>query len=100
MKGETQVNEAYLRARWAERPGAGPTPQGDDSVALMRLMLHAQTAERQEATLSAYHQLSDADRKTLADEMARSGIVGQWYERGPAFKQVSCLWSITPSGPR
>ena len=67
---------------------AGPAPRGEDAIAVLRLVLQAQTPEKQDAILEAWRELSFADRSMLTDEMARSGIEGQIFDRGPAFKQV------------
>jgi len=92
IKSETTVMEEYLVRTWAEQSHLGAlgglAPRGEDAVALMRLSLQAQTPDKQEAVLHAWSELSFADRSMLTDEMARSGIEGQIFDRGPAFKQV------------
>ena len=89
VKSETAVMEEYLINTWSQQhPDAGLVPRGEDAVALMRLSLQAQTPDKQAAVLAAWSLLSFADRSMLSDEMARSGIENQIFDRGPGFKQV------------
>jgi len=83
-KTETEVMEDYLLTTWAERPGAGPAPHDDHAIAQMRLTLQSQTPDKQKALLKAYGQLPVGDQHLLANEMARTGIEGQTFSRGPA----------------
>ena len=92
VKTETQVMEEYLARTWEEAPSLhalGPAPSGDDGVALMRLALQAQTADKQLAILSAFRSLPEEDSKVLREEMARTGIDGQIFTRGPPFSASS-----------
>ena len=89
---ETEVFETYLSQRWRDlHTHLGDVPTGDDAIALMRLVVQAQNLAEQVAVVEAYRQLGEADRSTLARELALTGIVGQSYrasafaERGPAF---------------
>jgi len=75
---ETQVYQEYLRAQWIERPSLGTLPAGEDSVALMRLALQAQS--HADLVRSAFDGLPSEDRKVLVEEMARSGLPNQEYE--------------------
>ena len=81
-KTETQVFETYLEQIWgqvAETADLGPAPQGDDAIALMRLVVQAQMSDKQAALVAAFNQLMPEDRRVLCDEMARTGCVGQSY---------------------
>ena len=81
-KTETQVFETYLEQIWgqvAETADLGPAPQGDDAIALMRLVVQAQMSDKQAALVAAFSQLMPEDRRVLCDEMARTGCVGQSY---------------------
>ena len=81
--------EEYLARTWVEqRPGGGLAPRGEDAIALMRLSLQAQTPDKQREVIRAWSALTRSDKAVLVDEMSRSGIEGQIFERGPAFKQV------------
>ena len=81
---ETQVLEHYLRERWAElAPKLGAVPSGEDAVALMRLVVQVQNPDEQLAVADAYGRLSEADRSTLAREMAYTGFAGQTYTASP-----------------
>lgn len=75
---ETQVLQEYLRAQWTENPSLGPVPAGEESIALMRLALHAQN--RPELIRHAFDAVCLEDREVLVEEMARSGLPGQHYE--------------------
>lgn len=55
---------------------------------MMRLVLQAQTPEKQSAILEAWPRLAFVDRSILSEEMARTGIEKQVFDRGPAFKQM------------
>ena len=83
---ETKVMEEYLVRTWGELK-LGPVPSDVDGIALMRLALQAQTPDKQQAVLEAFGKLSDTDRETLRTEMARTGIYGQTFQRGPDFGQ-------------
>jgi len=94
-KTETQVFEDYMVTIWQQMVGRGiaigPVPEGDEAIALMRLIIQAQTPKQQEACLQGFAQAAAADRAVLAAEMALTGVPGQSYERGeprrggPAF---------------
>ena len=92
-QGETAVFEEYLVGRWEELrdelPHVGPAPSGAHAVALMRLVVQAQTTPLQRHLLASWDTLSPADRDTLGVEMARAGVVGQSFERTP----------VAPGGP-
>ena len=88
IKTETQVMEEYLCRTWAEAHPEKLVPRGEDSVAIMRLSLQAQTPDKQAAIVDAWSHLSFTDRTMLTDEMSRSGIEGQVFDRGPRFKEV------------
>ena len=79
---ETDVFEEYLHQRWEElRADLGELPTGDDTIALARLVVQAQSLREQLSVAAAYRsQLSTADRATLAMEMALTGIEGQRYK--------------------
>ena len=54
-KSETQVLEDYLEQQWRENEGElGPEPAGDGAIALMRLVVQAQIADKQKAMVSAF----------------------------------------------
>eukprot|EP00316_Scyphosphaera_apsteinii_P020115 CAMPEP_0119311246 /NCGR_PEP_ID=MMETSP1333-20130426/21991_1 /TAXON_ID=418940 /ORGANISM="Scyphosphaera apsteinii, Strain RCC1455" /LENGTH=638 /DNA_ID=CAMNT_0007315581 /DNA_START=165 /DNA_END=2081 /DNA_ORIENTATION=+ len=86
VKTETQVFEDYMVKIWTETAARGiaigPVPDGDHAVALMRLMIQCQTPKAQAAIVAGYSQASAADRAVLAEEMGRSGLPGQYYQRG------------------
>jgi len=90
-QSETQVWESYLRWRWqTHKPPLGPPPQGFGAVAKMRLVIMAQGNSK--LVLEAFGKLSEGDRRTLAEELARTGCSGQRCVadsvtdmRGPAF---------------
>jgi len=85
----TELFEDFLNLWWpAERLGAPPT--GEDAIALMRLVVQVQTPVEQSLLQSAFHDLDERQRETLAAEMALSGVAGQTYRAsvqrgGPAF---------------
>jgi len=91
VRSETEVMEEYLAATWSQRRDASgkalmpPEPRGDSAIAKMRLSLQAQTADKQEAVLAAFDALDQAEQRLLSEEMARSGIAGQRFNRGPEF---------------
>lgn len=88
---ETAVMEKYLVRRWAELLPEAPVPGGadDDGVARMRLVLQAQTPDKQAGVLEAFRALPREDHALLSDEMARSGIAEQAFARAPQFRQVA-----------
>ena len=87
---ETEVFETYLSQRWRDlHTHLGDVPTGDDAIALMRLVVQAQTTPLQRHLLASWDTLSPADRDTLGVEMARAGVVGQSFERTP----------VAPGGP-
>ena len=79
--------EEYLVRTWGELGNAalGAAPTSEDGVALMRLVLQAQTPDKQNAVMGAFEQLPADDRDVLRNEMARTGIHGQSFHRAPAF---------------
>ena len=81
---ETEVFESYLESMWREM-GMGDPPSTRQGIALMRLAVQAQTAEKQSAVVEAFHQLSEGDQRVLADEMALTGVAGQSYKHIPAI---------------
>jgi len=87
LRTETQVMEEYLVRTWGELGNAalGAAPTSEDGVALMRLVLQAQTPDKQNAVMGAFEQLPADDRDVLRNEMARTGIHGQSFHRAPAF---------------
>jgi len=94
-KTETEVFEDYIVKIWRETVqrgvNLGPVPEGDEAIAIMRLMIQCQTPQAQEAIVTGFANASTADRAVLAAEMARTGLPGQYYSRGqprrggPAF---------------
>lgn len=81
---ETAVFESYLEQMWQQLPPVfGPTsvPTGDTAIALMRLVVQAQTVEKQQAVVDAFGKLSAEDRTVLSEEMARTGADDQEYSR-------------------
>eukprot|EP00930_Biecheleria_cincta_P037717 TRINITY_DN25918_c0_g1_i1.p1 TRINITY_DN25918_c0_g1~~TRINITY_DN25918_c0_g1_i1.p1 ORF type:complete len:572 (-),score=110.77 TRINITY_DN25918_c0_g1_i1:94-1809(-) len=95
---ETQVNQRYLQARWADNfPTAPPT----NSIAKMRLAVMAQDGSQQ--CIAAFEELANSregrdDIRTLETEMSKTGLEQQEYkdsdalalennglENGPAF---------------
>ena len=87
---ETAVFEKYLVQAWREIPQSevGPVPTGDTAIALMRLVLQAQTSDKQHAIVDAFANLPEDDRRVLGDEMARTGADGQDYLRSPGVSQA------------
>ena len=84
---ETEVMERYLLRTWGEGAGQGhPPPTDEDGVALMRLVLQAQTPEKQQAVMRAYRALPRDDLAVLREEMARTGIANQTFVAAPASK--------------
>lgn len=85
VNSETTVVEEYLKMRWVESvPDLGPVPQGDSSIAKMRLLCMAQMAAVR--VLRDFDLLADDDRKILDVEMARTGCPDQHFsaELAPA----------------
>jgi len=88
VRSETEVFEEYLLWRWKmAEPSLGNAPSGPGSVARMRLMIMAGPK-----ILDAFDTLSPEDQTVLADELARTGVQDQTYERdcvgrnmGPSF---------------
>jgi hypothetical protein len=56
-------------------------PEGPHSIAIMRLVVQAQAEEKQRSIIGAFSALGPEDRKVLCEEMAQSGIAGQFFER-------------------
>ena len=63
----TLVFETYLEQiqQVAETADLGPAPQGDDAIALMRLVVQAQMSDKQAALVAAFNQLMPEDRRVL-----------------------------------
>jgi hypothetical protein len=82
---ESELMEEHLKAMWLERSESlrAVPPTGPESIALMRLVVQAQTHLGGLQVVNAMASLSEADRETLAFEMALTGIEGQMYERSP-----------------
>ena len=88
----TELMQEFLIEWWPTHLNASH-PVGPSSIAEMRLVVQAQTANDQTAIYNAFKQLSAADKATLGEEMARSGCAaapGSRYtlapiEGGPAF---------------
>lgn len=81
---ETEVFETYLESAWAQVPWPSSfSPHVEDlhAIALMRLVVQAQTYDRQVAVRQAFERLPADDRHTLGTEMARTGAHGQHYAR-------------------
>jgi hypothetical protein len=91
VRSETEVMEEYLAETWLQRTDANgkamkpAEPRGDSAIAKLRLSLQAQTADKQEAVLAAFDTLEQGEQRVLSEEMARSGISGQKFGRGPEF---------------
>lgn len=81
-KTETEVMEEYLVHYWDEAKALGPLPVGRECIAVMRLVVQAQTMDKQATIQAAFRALHPDDRQVLADEMARTGAVNQEYVRG------------------
>ena len=82
--------EEYLVRTWSEMGSPlGPPPGDEDGIALMRLVLQAQTPDKQLAVATAYRMLPREDLLVLREEMSRTGIQGQSFERAPSFKASS-----------
>mmetsp|Transcript_114668 Transcript_114668/g.370749 ORF Transcript_114668/g.370749 Transcript_114668/m.370749 type:complete len:339 (+) Transcript_114668:1245-2261(+) len=78
---ETKVVEKYLEARFEhDMPGIA-LPHGDDSIALMRLVVMAQSGGP--LVLEAFPLLPSPVQHVLSMECARTGIEGQRFERSP-----------------
>ena len=83
---ETKVFESYLVQTWQnELPTAcGPVPSNPSTaIALMRLAIQGQTADKQVSIVDAFGKLPQEDQKVLGDEMRITGGIGQDYERSP-----------------
>ena len=83
-KSETELFEAFL-VEWWPKDKLGPPPEGDDAIALMRLMVQVQTPEDQRKLREAYGRLPSESRVTLAREMALTAVDGQVYQRTPCW---------------
>ena len=83
-KSETELFEAFL-VEWWPNDKLGPPPEGDDAIALMRLMVQVQTPEDQRKLREAYGRLPSESRVTLAREMALTAVDGQVYQRTPCW---------------
>jgi hypothetical protein len=79
-KTETEVFEQYLARSWMGA-SMGPLPSGDKGIALMRLVVQAQTEKCQRAVMEAFDRLPPADARVLSEEMARTGARHQAYIR-------------------
>jgi hypothetical protein len=86
---ETEVMERYLVRTWGEAPGRGAPPDSEDGVALMRLVLQAQTPDKQQAVVQAFKALPREDATVLREEMARTGIANQMFKAAPSFKHAA-----------
>jgi len=91
-KTETQVMEDYLIDYWRELSSLGPVPEGQEAIAIMRLVVQAQTLDKQRPIQTAVMRMRRDDREVLSDEMARTGCADQEYvtsqpkvRGGPAF---------------
>jgi len=91
VESETSIFEQYLVQRWGEVLKLGPAPEGENSIALMRLSTQVQSLPLQLSLPTAFTHLPAEDLRVLCDEMAMTGIEGQAYRRyvpppgGPAF---------------
>ena len=83
-KSETELFEAFL-VEWWPNDKLGPPPEGDDAIALMRLMVQVQTPEDQRKLREAYGRLPSESRVTLAREMALTAVDGQVHQRTPCW---------------
>lgn len=106
---ETQLMEHFLTAWWPTEAGLGPPPNDPDAIALLRLVVQAQTPKAQRLLVDAFGALQGTEqRRTLALEMALTGCSGQQFERSPqrggpalliyyspAFLRQSCLCTET-----
>jgi len=81
---QTELLEAYLKAVWAELPGFGAVPSGDEAIALLRLVVQAQSPANQLAVRNAFYTLPASQQRLLSVEMARTGVHGQQYASAPA----------------
>jgi len=90
------LSEAWLAAaRRITDISALPSPTSGESwrqrVALMRLVVQAQTVNVQQMVCDAWPVLPAEDRVSLGEEMALTGVAGETYEKtpecagGPAF---------------
>lgn len=89
-KTETEVFESYLKVRVERAIQNKPLPSGPSAVALMRLVVMAQSGG--ELALEAFSKLSEDAQRALMYEMAYTGIAGQQYsinklvdDAGPAL---------------
>uniref|UniRef100_A0A7S2N7H0 Uncharacterized protein n=1 Tax=Haptolina brevifila TaxID=156173 RepID=A0A7S2N7H0_9EUKA len=95
VESETRIFETYLRSRWKElEQQLGAPPLGEEGVAMMRLVIQAQSLPLQRSIVEAWVRLDEDDRKVLAFEMALTGIAEQQFAElqgrdefvsGPAF---------------
>jgi len=87
---ETHVFESYLEHAWRQLPPPfepSEVPSGDTAIALMRLVVQAQTVDKQTAIVDAFERMNDDDRRMLSEEMARTGAADQEYVRSKVRKQ-------------
>jgi len=95
-KGETEVYDEYLAWRWrqlsADFPEFGPEPTGNYRIALMRLVVAAQTLPVQKDVFEAFNrQCHVRDQFVLSCEMALSGVVGQPFRPSHLEKDGAVL---------
>ena len=62
-KTETEVMEDYLVSYWDEAGFLGPMPVGSEAIAVMRLIVQAQTADKQVPIPNAFRGLSQEDKQ-------------------------------------
>jgi len=108
-RSETAVFESYLESAWSQLPAPlepSNPPAGDTAIALMRLVIQAQTVDKQASVVEAFRRMHDDDRRILSEEMARTGAAEQEYGRskvkkkgGPAilvYYSPAFMRSLTP----
>mmetsp|Transcript_11411 Transcript_11411/g.26370 ORF Transcript_11411/g.26370 Transcript_11411/m.26370 type:complete len:1312 (+) Transcript_11411:74-4009(+) len=86
-KAETEVLEDYLVSRWeSHEPPLGFLPLGRGSIAKLRLVCMAQS--NADNVLRAFDEMTKEDEEVLSDELARTGCVGQEFQREKAEAEV------------
>lgn len=88
QRTETEILEAYITWRWQNHePPLPEPPTGFGAVARMRLVMMRQGDSQ--AVLDGFDALPNADRRILSEEMALTGINGQFFECEPPQDQIS-----------
>jgi len=82
----TALFESFLEQAWHDAKHLGPLPVGDESIALMRLIVQVQEPAKQLRVRDAFLALQPEQRSILAEEMALSTQAGVAYSRSPSVR--------------